>query len=69
MQYNSELVQVKLLMSGNSVVFEDIKISFGLFISAWKNQAELQKSNFSIDEPPLMQSRKKVALNLINLCY
>lgn len=38
--YNPESVQVKLMMNGNSVVFVDIKISFGLFISAPKNQAE-----------------------------
>ena len=30
-----------LMISKNKAVFEDIKISLGLFISARKNQAEL----------------------------
>ncbi len=41
MRYNSESVQVELMISGNSVLFEDLKTSLGLFISARKNQAEL----------------------------
>ena len=41
MRYNSESVQVKLVISGKSVVYEDIKITSGLFISARINQAEL----------------------------
>ena len=41
MHYNSESVQFKLVISGNSVVYEDIKIILGLFISALINQAEL----------------------------
>lgn len=44
MRYNSESVQVKLMISENSVVFEDIKVSLGLFISARKSQAELCKN-------------------------
>ena len=33
MRYNSESAQVKLVISGNSAVFEDLKISSGFFIS------------------------------------
>ena len=40
-RYNSESVQIKLVISGNSVVYEDIKITLGLFIFAMTNQAEL----------------------------
>ena len=39
-RYTSESAQIKLVISGNSIVFEDIKISSGLFISALKNLAE-----------------------------
>lgn len=31
MRYDSESAQVKLMISGNSVVFEDTKNSFGAF--------------------------------------
>ena len=32
MRYNLESAQVKLIISGNSVVFEDLKISSGFFL-------------------------------------
>ena len=47
MRYNSELVQIKLVISGNSVVYEDIKITLGLFIFALINQAKLVKMAIS----------------------
>ena len=31
MRYNSESAQVKLMIGGNSVIFEDLKISSGFF--------------------------------------
>ena len=41
MRYNSESVQVKFVISGIRVVYEDIKITLGLFIFALINQAKL----------------------------
>ena len=36
MRYNSESLEITLLISGNVLLFKDIKISLGLFITARK---------------------------------
>ena len=36
MRYNSESLEINVLISGNDVLFEDIKISMGLLITAKK---------------------------------
>ena len=42
--YTSVSAQIKLVIGGISIVFEDIKISLGLCISARKDQAKLFKN-------------------------
>ena len=39
MRYNSEALEIKVVISGNSLVFKDIKISLGLLTSARKKHA------------------------------
>ena len=39
MRYNSEALEIKAVISGNSLLFKDIKISLGLFTSARKKHA------------------------------
>ena len=39
MRYNSEALEIKAVISGNSLLFKDIKISLGLLTSARKNHA------------------------------
>ena len=36
MRYNSESLEITLVISGNVLLFKDIKISLGLFITARK---------------------------------
>ena len=36
MRYNSESLEIKVVISGNSLLFEDIKISYGLLITVRK---------------------------------
>ena len=36
MRYNSEALEIKVVISGNSLLFKDIKISLGLLTSARK---------------------------------
>ena len=36
MRYNSESLEIKLVISGNVLLFKDIKISLGRFITARK---------------------------------
>ena len=39
MRYNSEAFEIKVVISGNGLLFKDIKISLGLFTSARKKHA------------------------------
>ena len=39
MRYNSEALEIRVVISGNSLLFKDIKISLGLLTSARKNDA------------------------------
>ena len=39
MRYNSEALEIKVVMSGNGLLFKDIKISPGLLTSARKKHA------------------------------
>ena len=39
MRYNSEALEIKVVISGNGLLFKDIKISLGLLTSARKKHA------------------------------
>ena len=39
MRYNSEALEIKVVISGNGLLFKDIKISLGLLMSARKKHA------------------------------
>ena len=39
MRYNSEALEIKVVISGNGLLFKDIKISLGLLTSAWIKHA------------------------------
>ena len=57
MRYNSEALEIKVVISGNSLLFKDIKISLGLLTSARKNR-ENHKLHMSTNTN-----------NRISLCY
>ena len=44
MRYNSESLEIKLVISENVLLFEDIKISLGLFITARKIPAQFREN-------------------------
>ena len=44
MRYNSESLEIKVVISGNVLLFKDIKISLGLLITAWKLHALLREN-------------------------
>ena len=44
MRYNSESLEITLVISGNVFLFKDIKISLGLFITARKIPALFQEN-------------------------
>ena len=39
MRYNTEALEIKVVISGNGLLFKDIKISLGFLTSARKNHA------------------------------
>ena len=39
MRYNSEALEIKIVISGNGLLFKDIKISLGLLTSSLKKHA------------------------------
>ena len=42
MRYSSESLEIILVISGNVLLFQDIKITLGLLITAWKMHALLE---------------------------
>jgi len=46
MRYNSELHEIYVVISGNVLLFKDIKISLGLLISARKMHAQFRKNRY-----------------------
>ena len=44
MRYNSESLEIKLVVSGNVLLLEDIKISLGLYITARKIPAQFREN-------------------------
>ena len=61
MRYNSEALEIKVVISGNSLLFKDIKISLGLLTSARKNHA-LCRENHKLHLSTNTNNR-------ISLCY
>ena len=48
MRYNSEALEIKAVISGNSLLFKDIKISLGLLQSNQVKRTPLDSINESI---------------------
>ena len=46
MRYNSESLEIVLVISGNVLLFQDIKISLGLLITAWKMRAPFRENRY-----------------------
>ena len=46
MRYNSESLEITLVISGNVLLFKDIKISLGLFITARKIPALFRENRY-----------------------
>ena len=54
MRYNSEALEIKAVISGNSLLFNDIKISLGLLTSARKKHALCREKS----QTPLVNKHK-----------
>ena len=54
MRYNSEALEIKAVISGNSRLFKDIKISLGLFTSTRKKHALCREKS----QTPLVNKHK-----------
>ena len=46
MRYTSESLEIILVISGNVLLFQDIKISLGLLITAWKMHALFRENRY-----------------------
>ena len=46
MRYNSELLEIYVVISGNVLLLKDIKISLGLLIPAWKMHAQFRENRY-----------------------
>jgi len=46
MWYNSELLEIYVVISGNVLLFKDIKISLGLLIAAWKMHTQFCENRY-----------------------
>ena len=46
MRYNSESLETYVVISGNVLLFKDIKISLGLLITAWKMHALFRENRY-----------------------
>ena len=54
MRYNSEALEIKVVISGNSLLFKDIKISLGLLTSARKKPCPMSRKS----QTPLVNKHK-----------
>ena len=61
MRYNSESLEIKLVISGNVLLSKDIKISFGLLITARKMPALFRENRY-------LEVSTTAISNLISLC-
>ena len=46
MQYNSKSLEIYVVIGGNALLFKDIKISFGLFITVRKMLALFRENRY-----------------------
>ena len=46
MRYSSESLEIVLVISGIVLLFQDIKISLGLLITAWKMRALFRENRY-----------------------
>ena len=46
MRYSSKSLEIILVISGNVLLFQDIKISLGLLITAWKMHALFRETRY-----------------------
>ena len=46
MRYNSELLEIYVVISGNVLLFKDINISSGLLITARKTHAQFRENRY-----------------------
>ena len=46
MRYDSELLEIYVVISGNGLLFKDIKLSLGLFITARKMHAQFRENRY-----------------------
>ena len=46
MRYNSQLLEIYVVISGNVLLFKDIKISLGLLITARKMHTQFQENRY-----------------------
>ena len=61
MRYNSESLEIYVVINGNVLLFKDIKISLGLLITAWKMNALFRENRYL--------KVSTTTNNLINLCF
>ena len=66
MRYNSEALEIKVVISGNGLLFKDIKISLGLLTSARKNHA-LGRENHKIHLSTNTNNRIRVSVIEANI--
>ena len=48
MRYNSELLEIKVAISGNSFLFKNINISLGLLITVRKNARSISEKSLPL---------------------
>ena len=53
MRYNSESLEIKFVISGNSLLSKDIKISLGLLITVRKMHALFRENHYANKEGTL----------------
>ena len=61
MRYNSQSLEIEVVISGNVVLFKAIKISLGLLITARKMHALFRENRYL--------EGSETANNLISLCF
>ena len=61
MRYNSERLEIKVVISGNVLLFNDIQISLGLLITAQKMHA-LFRENHCLEMSTAVNNRIRVSV-------
>ena len=66
MRYNSEALEIKVVISGNGLLFKDMKISLGLLTSARKEHA-LCRDNYKLHLSANTNNRIRVSVIEANI--